>query len=84
MRRMEDHPIPPSSEDLQALLKPLTLRHLTALSALSEVPVSTLYKIRSGDTPNPGIETVRSFMPHIKAAVAAADAPASQLDEAKV
>jgi hypothetical protein len=50
----------------------LGMRHaqVQCLSALSGVPFATLWHIRSGKTTNPGIETVRRFWPHIKAASA--------------
>jgi hypothetical protein len=34
---------------------------LRELAAISGVPFRTLLKIRLGDTPNPGLETVRKF-----------------------
>ena len=39
------------------------------LSRKSGVPFTTLWKIRDGTTANPGIETVRSFYPHMLAHV---------------
>lgn len=56
-----------SAEDVRAALAPLTLRQLDKLSAMSGVPAPTIYKIKLGDTANPGIETVRKFLPHIEA-----------------
>jgi hypothetical protein len=58
----------PSVERVRAALRPLTLKQIARLSALSDVPAPTIYKIRMGTTPNPGIETCRKFMVHIKAA----------------
>lgn len=60
----------PSAEQVRAALAPLTLKQLDALAALSGVPAPTIYKIRIGQTENPGIETVGKFMPHIAAVVA--------------
>jgi hypothetical protein len=37
------------------------------LSRLSGVPWTTLRKIRDGETPNPRLETVRQFLPHMAA-----------------
>lgn len=51
----------PSIKDVQASLAKLTPELLTQLASRSKVPLSTLTKIRSGVTKNPGIETVRSF-----------------------
>ena len=62
-----DAPIP-SADKVREMLKTLKLDGLERLGALSGVPVSTLYRIRSGTTPNPGIETVRKFMLHISKA----------------
>ena len=58
-----------SAESVRAALAPLTLKQLERLAELSTVPVSTIYKIKLGKTVNPGVETVRLFMPHIKAAL---------------
>lgn len=57
----------PSAEQVRAALAPLNLRQLDELAALSGVPAPTIYKIRIGQTENPGIETVGKFMPHIAA-----------------
>lgn len=51
----------PSAEVLAARLKLLKGVELDDLAARSGVPSSTLWKIRSRVTPNPGIETVRKF-----------------------
>ena len=58
----------PGIEHVRAALARLTIKQLGRLAALSDVPASTIYKIRSGATANPGIETVRAFLPHIAAA----------------
>lgn len=58
----------PSAADVRAALLPLTLRQIERLSGLSGVPATTIYKVRLGETANPGIETVRKFLPHIDAA----------------
>lgn len=58
----------PGVEDVQAALKPLTLKQIDRLAELSGVPAPTIYKIRNGDTKNPGVETLRKFAPHIRAA----------------
>jgi predicted transcriptional regulator len=51
----------PSVETVQAKLKRLKGAELEALADSSGVPASTLWKIRNGFTPNPGLETVRKF-----------------------
>ncbi len=58
----------PGVEEVRVALGPLTMRQLVRLSALSGVPVATIYKVKLGETLNPGIETVRKFAPHIGAA----------------
>lgn len=56
-----------SAEDVRTVLGLLTQRQLERLSAASGVPLSTLGKIRRGETQNPGLETVRKFLPHLPA-----------------
>lgn len=58
----------PSIEDVRKALGPLNLKQLEALAVLSGVPFTTIYKIKRAETANPGIETIRQFMPHIAAA----------------
>ena len=60
----------PSVRQVQEALKRLTLRQIDTLSALSGVPAPTIAKIRYGVSENPGIETIRKFMPHIAKASA--------------
>lgn len=55
----------PSASELQALLQPLRTGDLARISKASGVPFGTLWKVRSGETTNPGIETVRRFLPHV-------------------
>lgn len=55
----------PGIEEVRAKLAPLTLKQIDRLAAVSGVPATTIYKIKLGDTSNPGIETVRKFLPHI-------------------
>ncbi len=56
--------IPPVS-DLQNILVGLGHAQLQELARLSGVPFTTIWKIRSGETKNPGIETVRMWLPHV-------------------
>ena len=54
----------PSALHVRAWLLPLTTPQLQRLSDLSGVPFGTLWKIRSGDTEDPRIETVRRIAAH--------------------
>jgi predicted transcriptional regulator len=47
-------------------LERCTLKEISRIALLSGVPESTLYKIRSGDTGNPGVLTVQKIYPHIE------------------
>ncbi len=49
----------------------MTLKQLEKLAELSGVPFTTIYKVKRGETTNPGIETVRQFMPYVGTAKAA-------------
>lgn len=57
----------PSMDEVRKVLHPLNTNQLKALEAVSGVPWHTIYKIKLGYTPNPGIETVRQVLPHINA-----------------
>lgn len=59
--------IPPTSV-VQEQLSALTHAEMQQVSAASGVPFTTLWKIRDGTTKNPGMETVRKFVPHIPSA----------------
>jgi len=61
----------PSAEQVRAELAPLSLKQLDKLAELSKVPATTIYKIKRGETANPGVETLRKFLPHIRAALKA-------------
>lgn len=63
-----DHSSIPSASDVRQALEVLGHAQMKALAELSGVPFTTLWKVRSGETPNPRLETVRQFMPHIAAA----------------
>lgn len=56
----------PPIQDVRAQLAALSVPALRELADKSQVPFDTLTKIRSGYTPNPGIETVRKFYPDLK------------------
>ena len=51
----------PSADQVAERLRPLKTQELRGLATKSGVPYRTLLKIRIGETPNPGIETVRKF-----------------------
>jgi len=55
----------PSTADFRAQLEPLGQSALAELSRLSGVPFHTLLKIKTGETANPGLETVRKFSPFL-------------------
>lgn len=69
------NPTVASSDEVRAALAPLALKQLEALAELSGVPFTTIYKIKRGETANPGIETVRQFLHLVPAVVAAEGAP---------
>lgn len=60
----------PSIGEIRARLAAIPLSELDRIADLSGVPLPTLTKIRYGQTANPGIETVRLFIPHLPAASA--------------
>ena len=64
---MDDHTIP-SSDAVREALQPLSRQQLIRLAGLSGVPFTTLQKIARGETADPRLDTVRSFMPHVAAA----------------
>ena len=69
-RRMRTHI--PSAADVRGWLEPLDNSQLQRLATLSGVPFTTLWKVRSGETGNPRLETVRQLEPHVEAAKVAA------------
>ena len=61
----------PSTEHIRQALQALTYRQTAILSSTSGVPFTTLWKVRSGETLNPRIQTLRQFLPHLKKALKA-------------
>ncbi len=59
----------PTVEVVRAALAPFNTKQLERLTELSGVPFMTLYNIKRGHTENPGLDTVRKFLPHVKAAL---------------
>jgi predicted transcriptional regulator len=49
----------------KSYLETCNLEQLAKLAEQSGVPESTLYKIRSGQTGNPGVKTVQKIWPYI-------------------
>lgn len=64
----------PSAEQVRAKLAPLNLKQLDRLAVLSGVPATTIYKIKRGETENPGVETLRKFMSFVDAAAGSSEA----------
>jgi predicted transcriptional regulator len=62
----------PSIEDVRTRLQLLKDGEIYKVAQDSGVPASTLWKIRCGATPNPGIETVRKFFHLLPAGTVAA------------
>jgi transcriptional regulator with XRE-family HTH domain len=62
----------PSIVEIRALLEPMRESALRRLAELSGVSLGALIKIRNGQRVNPGIETVRAFLPHVEAATSGA------------
>ena len=55
----------PSAEEVRERLRGLELAKVRDLAAASGVPFTTLWKMRSGETKNPGIDTVRKVYSQI-------------------
>jgi transcriptional regulator with XRE-family HTH domain len=51
----------PSSADVRESLSGLSTVQVRAIADAAGVPFTTLWKIKTGETANPGIETVRRF-----------------------
>lgn len=58
----------PTTAEVRAALESLGHAELQKLAALSGVSFTTLWSIRAGERPNPGIKTVADFMAHLEAA----------------
>lgn len=55
----------PATETVRLRLSGLAHADIRQLAARSGVPFTTLWKIRSGETTNPGLDTVRRFWPEL-------------------
>ncbi len=58
----------PSPEEVAAALAPLGHAQMQELARLSGVPFTTLWKIKTRTTKDPGVSTVRDLWPHVEAA----------------
>ncbi|MBP7501191.1 MAG: hypothetical protein KA784_00225 [Aquabacterium sp.] len=56
----------PSTADIRASLAVFSRKQLDDLGELTGVPATTIYKIKRGVTLDPGIETVRKLLPHLR------------------
>ena len=61
----------PSAADLRGMLMTLGHAQMRQMATRSGIPFTTLWKLRSGETDNPRLETVRSLLPHLLNAEAA-------------
>jgi DNA-binding XRE family transcriptional regulator len=50
---------------VRELLRPLSMRQIVQLADLSGVSAHTIYKIKRGETLDPGLETCGKFLPHV-------------------
>lgn len=57
----------PSAAEVRRALEALSYAQIVTLAERSGVPFNTLWNIRKAHTTKPGLDTVRAFMPHIKA-----------------
>lgn len=55
----------PSAQEVRDRLLRLDLAEVRKLAATSGVPFTTLWKVRAGETANPGLDTVRKFWPDL-------------------
>ena len=62
----------PTAEHIRAALLVLTHAQVQEVARKADVPFTTLWKLRTGETENPRIETVRRVWPELSAAPAKA------------
>lgn len=58
----------PTAAEIRERMSSLSYTQVTELARLSGVPLTTLWKVRNGETDNPRIDTVAQFLPHLEAA----------------
>lgn len=61
--RDRKHPHLPSTDDVRSRLLLLSFGEVRSLCDETGAPFTTVWKVRAGETANPGLETVRSFWP---------------------
>lgn len=66
----------PAPSDVRAKLAALTHAQVLALAERAGVPFTTLWKVRSGETMNPRLETVCAIWPELIEAAGAPEVPA--------
>lgn len=66
----------PSPAQVRALLEPMNQAAIQNLAVRSGVPFTTLLKVRTGETANPRLETVRAIWPELIGAEGAPEVPA--------
>lgn len=55
----------PTAATIRAALEALSHAQMQELARTSELPFTTLWKIRAGETTNPRLETVRQLLLHL-------------------
>jgi hypothetical protein len=55
----------PTAQQVKSLLEELAHSEVAALSRASQVPFTTLLKIKSGETADPRLSTVRAIWPEL-------------------
>lgn len=68
----------PSADEVRGRLSGFSIVQMQELARISGVPIHTLTKIKSGETENPRIDTVRQFFQHISAAELPAPSTSTQ------
>lgn len=64
----------PSAEEVRHRLQAMTHAQVQELSSKSGAPFTTIWKIRSGETSDPRVTTVRAIWPHLSPSKAKARA----------
>ena len=68
----------PSAADLRELLLTMGHAQVQEIALQSGVPFGTVWKLRSGETDNPRLQTVRSLLPHLRSATHPAPSQTAQ------
>jgi len=67
----------PSPEELRKRLNALSYAEVKALCERRRVPFTTVWKLRSGETEDPRLETVRAIWPDLQATKRSRRTPAA-------